>query len=44
MCWFVGQREIEGERWRLEAGEHTIRALSESGERDEVRVVVMGIR
>jgi penicillin-binding protein 1C len=40
--WFVDGRELPRERWRLEPGPHTIRAIAPSGDWDEVRVVVEG--
>jgi membrane carboxypeptidase/penicillin-binding protein PbpC len=40
--WFVDGRELPRERWRLEPGPHTIRAIAPSGASDEVRVVVEG--
>jgi hypothetical protein len=38
----VDGRAVPGERWRLEPGRHTLRAVAESGAWDEVRVVVEG--
>ncbi len=40
--WTVDGREVAGDRWPIAPGEHTIRAVAESGEADEVRVVVGG--
>lgn len=41
--WFVDGDEVRGERWRLAAGAHTVRAVAPSGEADEVRIVVAAL-
>jgi membrane carboxypeptidase/penicillin-binding protein PbpC len=38
--WFVDGRPLAGARWRLQAGAHTVRAMSPDGPSDEVRIVV----
>jgi penicillin-binding protein 1C len=38
--WLVDGQPVPGDRWRLAAGAHTIRAETGSGESDEVRVLV----
>jgi penicillin-binding protein 1C len=38
--WWVDGVEIAGPRWQLQPGAHTIRAQAETGDWDEVRIVV----
>jgi penicillin-binding protein 1C len=38
--WYVDGREVRNGRWRLAPGTHTIRAETDSGEHDEVRIMV----
>ncbi len=38
--WWADGVEIAAQRWRLEPGEHTIRAVARNGQADEVHIVV----
>lgn len=40
--WYVDGAEIPGGRWRLQPGEHRVRAQAANGASDEVRIVVAG--
>ncbi|MGD2136030.1 MAG: hypothetical protein PVF27_07720 [Gemmatimonadales bacterium] len=38
--WFVDGRALAGARWQLVRGAHTVRAVTEAGQSDAVRIVV----
>ncbi|HEU4560757.1 MAG TPA: penicillin-binding protein 1C [Longimicrobium sp.] len=40
--WYVDGAEVPGGRWRLQPGEHRVRAQAATGATDEVRIVVRG--